>query len=342
MNHAATASDAAGLPNPAATRIALAPMMQRTDRHFRYLLRLMSPDLRLYTEMITAQALLYGDAQQLLAYDSSEHPLALQLGGSDPAELAKAARLGADAGYDEINLNIGCPSDRVSSGEFGACLMAQPDRVADCVAAIASTVDIPVSVKTRCGIDEQDSYEFVAGFIDTVARAGCGFFIIHARKAILSGLSPKQNREIPPLRYPFVYRLAKDFPQLRMLINGGIRTTVEVRGHLSHVDGVMLGRQAYKEPYWMAGLQTEVLNDLCGRQWSAPTRAEVVEQMAVYAERALASGARLNHITRHVLGLYAGRPGARAWRRFLSTHAVAPDARPELLLDSLKYLQSPE
>jgi tRNA-dihydrouridine synthase A len=305
-------------------------------------MRLLSPDLRLYTEMITAQALVYGDPERLLGHDSSEHPLALQLGGSDPAMLARAAQLGAEFGYDEINLNVGCPSDRVASGDFGACLMDRPGLVADCVSAIRATVSVPVSVKTRCGIDGRDSYDFVAGFIAKVARAGCEFFILHARKAILSGLSPKENREIPPLRYPFVYRLADDFPELRILINGGIRRTAEVRDHLRHVDGVMIGRQAYRDPFWIAHLQEELLNDLSGRTWTAPTRAAVVREMARYAAHQLGTGVRLHQITRHMLGLYAGQPGARAWRRFLSTHATRSDAQPEILLESLKQFPHAE
>jgi len=338
-----SAASSAALPDVAATRIALAPMMQRTDRHFRYMLRLLSPDLRLYTEMITTEALLHGDAERLLRFDEREHPVALQLGGSDPDDLARAAILGATRGYDEINLNIGCPSDRVASGDFGACLMARPERVAECVAAICAVTDIPVSVKTRCGIDDTDSYEFVADFIATVAEAGCRFFIVHARKAILGGLSPKENRSIPPLRYPMVYQLAEAFPELRILINGGIRDTDAVRDHLQRVDGVMIGRQAYKDPYWMAELQAELLQDSNDSDesggWIPPTRSEIVEQMAQYAERQLASGARLDEVTRHMLGLYTGQPGARKWRRYLSEHARDQDLGPELLLDSLKFVK---
>ncbi len=329
----------AALPNKSATAIALAPMMQRTDRHFRYLLRLLAPDLRLYTEMITAQALLHSDPEALLQFDCSEHPLALQLGGSNPEILAKAALIGAEFGFDEINLNIGCPSDRVASGDFGACLMARPERVAECVAAMTAVVDIPISVKTRCGIDDHDSYEFVADFIATVSRAGCQFFILHARKAILGGLSPKENRTIPPLRYPLVYQLAEDFPELRMLINGGIRDLADVRRHLRRVDGVMIGRQAYSEPYLLAELQESVLNDICRRSWRAPVRSEVVEQMARYAAREIDAGVRLHHITRHMLGLYAGQPGARSWRRYLSTHAGQAGASTDLLLQSLQYVE---
>ena len=328
------------LPPLLNTRIALAPMMQRTDRHFRYFLRLLSPNLRLYTEMITAQALVHGDAERLLAFDPSEHPLALQLGGNEPKLLAQAATLGAEFGYDEINLNIGCPSDRVSSGNFGACLMAQPDLVADCIRAISEAVDIPVSVKTRCGIDDKDSYEFVADFVEQVAAAGCRLLIVHARKAILSGLSPKENRDIPPLRYPMVYQLANDFTQLRILINGGIRESAAVREHLQHVDGVMIGRQAYSQPYWMAHLQAEFFSDADDNAAPIPVRREVVEQMAEYAERQLAQGLRLQQVSRHMLGLYAGQPGARRWRRFLTNQVVARDASPQVLIDSLQLVDT--
>jgi tRNA-dihydrouridine synthase A len=330
------------LPDSSATRIALAPMMQRTDRHFRYMLRLLSPDLRLYTEMITAQALLHGNADWLLQFDPTEHPVALQLGGSDPEQLARAALLGAQAGYDEINLNIGCPSDRVKSGDFGACLMASPERVADCVAAIRSRVNLPVSVKTRCGIDAHDSYDFVANFIATVAQAGCQFFIVHARKAILKGLSPKENRNIPPLRYPMVYQLAAEFPDLRLLINGGIRELAGVREHLRYVDGVMIGRQAYTEPYWMAELQAEIMGPGGSDEWSPPDRADIVMQMAAYADSQLNQTVRINHITRHMLGLYAGQPGARKWRRFLTEQAQGAGRGSDLLVESLKFVSATE
>jgi tRNA-dihydrouridine synthase A len=328
------------LPAELATRVSLAPMMQRTDRHFRYMLRLLAPDVRLYTEMITAQALAHGAPERLLAFDPAEHPVALQLGGSDPDLLAQAARLGADAGYDEINLNIGCPSDRVSSGEFGACLMAKPDRVAECVAAMNAVVAVPVSVKIRCGIDDQDSYEFVENFIATVASADCRYFIVHARKAILSGLSPKENRNIPPLRYPLVYRLAATFPKLRMSINGGIRTVAAASEHLEHVDGVMIGRQAYSEPFFMARLQQAVLSPEAGRASELPARADVVRAMAEYADAQLGQGVRLHQITRHMLGLYAGQPGARHWRRYLSERTRDKNSGADVLLDSLREVNA--
>jgi tRNA-dihydrouridine synthase A len=283
------------LPPASLTLLSLAPMMERTDRHFRYLLRLLAPDLRLYTEMLTANALVKGDAVRHLAFDKSEHPVALQLGGNDPQLLASAAKLGAAHGYDEINLNIGCPSDRVATGAFGACLMGRPDIVAACVAEIRSVVDIPVTVKTRCGIDDKDSFEFVAAFLEEVAAAGCELFILHARKAILGGLSPKENRSIPPLRYPMVYDLAAAFPELRFILNGGVRSDPEVAEHLEHTDGVMIGRQAYSNPYWMSGLQERFLNPATGRDWHAPDRAAVVRAMADYAETALTAGGRLHH-----------------------------------------------
>jgi tRNA-dihydrouridine synthase A len=335
--HSAASLPAAGnLPPPAATLLSVAPMMERTDRHFRYLLRVLAPDLRLYTEMLTAHALVVGDAVRHLAYDESEHPIALQLGGNDPRLLAQAARIGIDHGYDEINLNIGCPSERVASGAFGACLMDQPDVVAACVAEIRSVVDVPVTVKTRCGIDDRDSIEFVAGFLEEVAAAGCELFVLHARKAILGGLSPKENRSIPPLQYPMVYELADAFPQLRFVINGGVRSTGEVADHLQRTDGVMIGRQAYSNPYWMSELQVRFLNPATGRDWQPPARGDVVRAMADYAEIALSQGSRLHHVTRHMLGLYAGQPGARAWRRFLTEAVADRNAGPEVLLASLR------
>lgn len=309
-------------------------MMDRTDRHFRYLLRLLSPDAVLYTEMVVAQAALRGDRERLLGFHPAEQPLVLQLGGSDPELLAAAAAEGERRGYDAVNLNIGCPSDRVQSGAFGACLMANPALVADCVAAIRHRVAIPVTVKTRIGIDDHDDYAFLRAFIDAVADAGCRHFIIHARKAILQGLSPAENRSIPPLRYEVVYRLKQDMPELQITLNGGVRTTAEVRDHLQHVDGVMIGRQAYKEPYWLAELQRDVLADSGSR---VPTRRQVVEHMADYAGRAMQDGARLHHITRHMLGLYAGLPGARAWRRYLSEAVHKDNAGPKVLLDSLNF-----
>ena len=308
-------------------------MMQRTDRYCRYFHRLLAPDVRLYTEMVVADAVIKGDQQKLLGFDPAETPLALQLGGSDPGLLAKAARIGEQWGYDEINLNIGCPSDRVQSGRFGACLMAEPETVAAGVSAMTDVVSIPVTVKTRIGIDDHDDYEYLANFIDTVSNAGCTMFIVHARKAILQGLSPKESRLIPPLRYDVVYRLRQEFPELRIVINGGVRTTAETGAHLNEVDGVMIGRQAYSDPYWLTELQGLVSPE--GAKWQAPTRESIVMQMAEYAGQEQSKGTRLHHISRHMLGLYTGQPGARAWRRFLSEGAARRDSGPEVLLESL-------
>ncbi len=313
--------------------ISVAPMMDHTDRHCRYFFRLLAPDIGLYTEMLTARAVLHGDPARLLAFHPAEHPLALQLGGSESAELAAAARIAREFGYDEINLNVGCPSDRVRSGRFGACLMDEPDRVADCVRALADAWGAAPTVKTRIGIDDRDDYGFLARFVATVAAAGCHTFVIHARKAILSGLSPKQNRDIPPLRYDRVARLKADFPGLRIILNGGIRCSEQVAEQLDRFDGVMIGRQACSDPYWLAELQDRFLAPR-----RPPPRAAVVRRMAAYAEDELRHGERLHRISRHLLGLYAGQPGAARWRRCLSQRAVDPGAGPELLLEALEEL----
>jgi tRNA-dihydrouridine synthase A len=314
--------------------ISVAPMMDRTDRHCRYFHRLLAPDVRLYTEMIVAQAIMNGDREKLLAYDPAELPLALQLGGNDPALLAAAVRVADAYGYDEYNLNIGCPSDRVKSGSFGACLMAEPERVAACVRAMNDVTDVPVTVKTRIGIDDKESYGFLTDFIGTVQAAGCDKFVVHARKALLSGLSPKENRTIPPLKYATVYRLKQDFPELCIIINGGVRTTDEVRMHLEHVDGVMIGRQAYSDPYWLTELQQLLLSER--DDWVVPAREQIMAAMAAYAEsRANEAGTRMHHISRHILGLYAGQPGARKWRRYVSQGCASQAAGPEVLLDSI-------
>lgn len=323
----------AQFPQPS---IAVAPMLDVTDRHCRYFLRLLAPGVRLYTEMIVAAALLHGDRRSLLAFDASEHPLAIQFGGRDPAELAEAARIAADFGYDEINLNVGCPSERVSGGGFGACLMRDPSRVARCVEAMGRAVSLPVSIKTRVGVDECDSYEFLAAFIATVAQAGCGSFIVHARKAILHGLSPRQNLAVPPLQHALVHRLKADFPQLTIVINGGISTLEEITGQLQKVDGVMIGRKVADDPYFLASVQRRFFQTAA----EPPSRAAVVHSMCDYSRRELSRGARLHHITRHMLGLYRGIPGARRWRRFLSTHAVSARAPAELLLQSLSVLET--
>jgi len=297
-------------------KVSIAPMMDWTDRHCRYFMRLLSPSAFLHTEMVTAAALKHGDAERLLRFDPSEYPIALQIGGSDPALMADAARLGADEGYDEININVGCPSDRVQSGQFGACLMSNPTLVADCVRAMKSVLDVPVTIKTRIGIDDYDDYEFLRRFIDANVEAGCNTFIVHARKAILAGLSPNENRSIPPLDYDRVYRLKQDLPHLRIILNGGISSVAECQQHLEHVDGVMIGRQAYHQPWFLTELEQAFGN---GR--AASSRQDIVQQMLPYIEKEMAAGAELKHITRHMLGLFAGLPGARAWRRYLSENA---------------------
>ena len=298
-------------------------MMDWTDRHCRYFLRQVSSRARLYTEMITTGALIHGDVDRHLAFSLEEHPVALQLGGSDPEELQISARLGQQFGYDEINLNIGCPSERVQRGAFGACLMAEPQLVADCVAAIRDAVRIPVTVKHRIGINDVEGYEFVRHFVATVAKAGCRTFIVHARNAVLKGLSPKENREIPPLKYDFVYRLKEEFPQLEIVINGGITTWADITTHLAYVDGAMLGRAAYHNPWLLAD--------------RGKTRAEVVRAMYEYAKGVES----IRHVTRHMLGLYHGHRKARLWRRMLSDSDRLRPNRPELLLEALEAVEMP-
>ncbi len=306
-------------------------MMDWTDRHERYLLRLISCHTRLYTEMVTTGAILHGDLQRLLGYDPAEHPLALQLGGSDPAELARSARIGAEFGYDEINLNVGCPSDRVQTGRFGACLMAEPDLVAEGVAAMRAVVPIPVTVKTRIGIDNRDSFEELCDFVSRVAVAGCRTFIIHARKAWLHGLSPKQNREIPPLRYGVVYRLKQAFPALTIVINGGIMDSAQIDHHLRYVDGVMIGRAAYHNPYLLASVDQRFF----GVHQPARSRHQIVAAFRPYVVEQLSRGVPLKSMTRHMLGLFQGQPGARAWRRYLSEHAHRRGAGIEVIDEAL-------
>ena len=300
-------------------RLNVAPMMERTDRHCRYFLRLLAPRTLLYTEMVTAAALKHGDRQRLLAFDPAEHPVALQLGGSEPDELAAAARLGADRGYDEINLNVGCPSDRVQAGCFGAALMLEPERVAACVEAMRAAVDVPVTVKTRLGVDDRDSYEFLSEFVRTLADAGCETVIVHARKAWLKGLSPKQNREIPPLDYSRVRRLKRDFPELEVILNGGLKDDATTLAELEHVDGVMLGRAAYDDPMLLARLDAAIF----GHEPVSPS--EALERFFEYAERETSAGTRLRALTRHLMGVFAGRPGGRQWRRALGEWPRADD-----------------
>jgi tRNA-dihydrouridine synthase A len=310
--------------------LSVAPMMDWTDRHCRFFLRLFSPRVLLYTEMIVARAILRGDPDRLLAHDPAEHPVALQLGGSDPAELASASSIGADFGYDEINLNVGCPSDRVQSATFGACLMAQPELVADCVRAMREAVAVPVSVKCRIGIDDHDDWEFLRRFIGAIADAGCRTVIVHARKAVLKGLSPKLNREVPPLDYGRAWQVKQAFPALTVIVNGGLRTVPQVSDQLAHADGVMLGREAYHNPWLLPALHRLVHDD----GFTTPVIDEVATAMRSYAERQVAGGTPLRAITRHLFGLHAGRAGARAWRRALSEGVSRPDAAPALIEDA--------
>ncbi|HEX6297401.1 MAG TPA: tRNA dihydrouridine(20/20a) synthase DusA [Burkholderiales bacterium] len=306
--------------------LCIAPMMDWTDRHCRFFLRQVNSSVRLYTEMITTGALIHGDVLRHLAFSEEERPVALQLGGSEPDELAHCAKLGEQYGYDEINLNIGCPSERVQRGAFGACLMAEPQLVAQCVSAIRRKVRIPVTVKHRIGLDRTEDYGFLHDFVGIVAEAGCRTFIVHARNAVLKGLSPKENREIPRLRYDYVYRLKGDFPHLEIVINGGITTLQEIDVHLKTVDGVMLGRAAYHNPWLLADPER--------------ARAEVVHRMNAYCQRQRHPSFSLRHVTRHMLGLYHGHPRARRWRRMLSNPVLRDKNDPAVLLDALEAVES--
>ena len=330
-------------------RLCVAPMMDWTDRHCRFLHRLYAPHALLYTEMIVAAALVRGDAARLLAHDAAEHPVALQLGGCDPVELAQAARIGAAAGFAEINLNVGCPSDRVKNGSFGACLMLRPELVAECVARMREAVQVPVTVKCRIGIDTRNDYEFLAEFAARVVAAGIDALIVHARVAILGGLSPKENREIPPLCYDAVYRLKRERPSLPLILNGGLHDAETALAHLApgrvqgglsagadSLDGVMLGRAAYHRPSVLAEIERAVLDPL----WSIPAPEAVIERMVSYARGQCRHGVRLHSISRHMHGLVAGREGARAWRRFLSEVAARPEAQPETLYAALPLLRT--
>ena len=316
-------------------RFSVAPMMDWTDRHDRFFLRLMSKRARLYTEMVTADAVRHGDRDKLLAYNEEEHPLALQLGGSDPQALAEAAKIGEDYGYDEINLNVGCPSDRVQSGQFGACLMQEPDLVADCVSAMAEAVSVPVTVKSRIGVDDQDPHEALFGLVEKCKAVGIGHFIVHARKAWLEGLSPKENRDIPPLDYSLVYELKKAHPDLLISINGGIETMDACVAHLEKTDGVMLGRAPYKNPYLLA----DVDQILFGDEAMPPSREDVVRQLIPYAEKLVADGTPLHALTRHVMGLFQGLPGGRLWRRHLSENAPRRGDDPAVLGEALALVE---
>ena len=303
------------LTNPIETaqspRISVAPMMDWTTKDYRFFARLFNPNIIMYTEMVTTGAIIHGDAKRHLDFNQEEYPIVLQLGGSNPQDLATCSKMAQDWGYNEINLNVGCPSDRVQNNKIGACLMAEPDLVAECIDAMRHAVEIPVTVKHRIGIDDMQSYEEMLHFVDTVAKTGCNNFIVHARIALLKGLSPKENRDVPPLRYEDVYRLKQDRPDLLIEINGGIKTYAETQEHLKHVDGVMIGREAYHNPYLLAEL---------GQLWNldTPDRFDIMQQMLPYIAQRMAEGAPLSIITRHILGLFQNLPGARKWRQALS------------------------
>lgn len=322
-------------------RLSVAPMMDWTDRHCRVFHRQITRHTWLYTEMVTTGALVYGDVPRHLDFSEVEHPVALQLGGSEPADLAQSAKLGEQWGYDEINLNCGCPSERVQKGAFGACLMNEPQLVADCVKAMRDAVSIDVTVKHRIGIDHVETYDFVRDFVGSIADAGCNTFIVHARNAILKGLSPKENREIPPLKPDYAYQLKRDFPHLEIIINGGIKTLEEIDLHLQHVDGVMLGREAYHNPYLMASFDARYYGD----DTAPKTRAQVIEAMIPYIRDQLAlygnrgAGLKLNSITRHMLGLMAGMPGARGFRQTLSDSKKLASGDTALLMEALARMQ---
>jgi tRNA-dihydrouridine synthase A len=312
-------------------RFCVAPMMEWTDRHCRYFHRLLTRRALLYTEMVTTGAILHGDRARLLGFDAAEHPVALQIGGCDPAALAQCARIVEDFGYDEINLNVGCPSDRVQEGRFGACLMAEPDRVGACVAAMRAKVSIPVTVKCRIGIDAQDPEEALDVFARHVKAAGVAALIVHARKAWLRGLSPRENRDVPPLDYGRVYRLKRSHPELEIVLNGGIGGLEQVSAHLKHVDGVMMGRAAYQEPWRLLGVDPGLFNGVA--PFNSPKDA--LAAFIPYVEREIARGTRLHAMTRHILGIFHGIAGARAFRRHLATHAVKPDASAAVIVEAL-------
>jgi tRNA-dihydrouridine synthase A len=317
-----------------AHRFCVAPMMEWTDRHCRYFHRLLTRRARLYTEMVTTGAVIHGPRARLLAFDPTEHVVGLQLGGSEPHDLAQCARMGEEAGYDEINLNIGCPSTRVQKGAFGACLMREPELVADCVGAMRAAVRIPVTVKCRIGVDDQDPEQSLFAFVDCVANSGCNTFIVHARKALLKGLSPKDNRDVPPLDYGLVHRLKRERQHLTIVINGGVAYLAEAQHHLAHVDGVMMGRAAYQSPWVLADTDGQ----LFGEAFAPRSRHEVVEAYMLYVSRELAKGVPLNAMTKHLLGLFNGLSGARAFRRHLSENATKPGASLDVLRSALAFV----
>ena len=315
-------------------RFSIAPMMDWSDRHCRYFWRLLTKNTLLYTEMVTTGALVFGDKERFLNYNQEEHPVALQVGGCDPAHLAQSAELAQRWDYDEINLNCGCPSDRVQAGKIGAVLMAEPELVAQCVEAMINSCDIPVTVKHRIGIDDMEDYSGMANFVSTVAEAGCQTFIVHARKAWLKGLSPKENREVPPLKYELVYQLKQDFPHLNIIINGGITTIEQSKELLNHVDGVMIGREAYNNPYFLANID----NELYSESNTTPSRMDIALEYMKYCENQLQNGARLHHMTRHMLGLFQGQPRARLFRKYLTENAYQPDVGIDVLKRALDVL----
>lgn len=324
-------------------RFAVAPMMELSDRHFRYLARLLTRHSLLYTEMLTSKAVIHGDREYLLGTDNVDHPVVLQLGGSDAGEMAEAASIGESWGYNEININVGCPSDRVQSGRFGACLMAEPETVASCVRAMQNVVSIPVSVKCRLGIDRDDSYEALELFVRQVADAGCEVFIVHARKAWLDGLSPKENRTIPPLRYPYVYRVKETLPDLHITVNGGIETWTDVQTHLQYVDGVMSGRKAYYTPGFLGRADCNVFSDLphpMPEIHDATALAAVAREYAQYVQSWVEKGIRASALTRHMIALYHDMPGARLWRRHLSENGVRCTDVPQMVEDALQHVLS--
>ncbi|MDH3608046.1 MAG: tRNA dihydrouridine(20/20a) synthase DusA [Gammaproteobacteria bacterium] len=313
-------------------KFSIAPMLHCTDRHFRYLARLLSKKCFLYTEMITTGALIYGNRERWLRLHDDENPVALQLGGSKPNEMAQCAELAEKYKFDEVNINVGCPSDRVQAGKFGACLMLEPEIVSSCIKAMKAASDIEVTVKTRIGVDHQDNYEFLKQFVEKIAAADCKTFVIHARKAHLSGLSPRQNRSIPPLRYEYVYRLKQDFPELTIILNGGIKDTKEILAHLKELDGVMVGREAYDNPYFLSEID-EIIFKTSTKSLS---RFAVLDQYKLYMQSELDNGVPLKVLAQHVFGLFNGLPGARSWRRYLSEHIYAKDAGLDVINDAVK------
>lgn len=315
-------------------KLSIAPMLDWTDRHCRYFMRLMSRHALLYTEMVTTGAIIHGKGDYL-GFNQEEHPVALQLGGSDPSDMAHCALIAQERGYDEVNINVGCPSDRVQNGRFGACLMAEPETVASCFTAMQDKVSIPVTVKCRIGIDEMDDYEGLSRFIKIVSDAGCSIFVIHARKAWLQGLSPKQNREVPPLNYQRVYKLKEEFPHLSISINGGITSLEQTQAHLKQVDGVMIGREAYSNPAIL--LQAD--NQIFGDAYSVLSREKVIHQMIPYIQNHIDQGGRFWHVARHMLGLFQGQPGGKLWRRYLSQNAPQRNTDPSLMLEALTQQQ---